>query len=103
MLDGQNRMAQQHAGLAGGHDLAELLVGRIAKAGHFAAVADRLRDAVRTAVHFRHDRCQQSCAFRTEFVAGRVMMAVAVYAEGFADRGLFLRNIILYFRLLSFW
>ena len=95
-------MAQQHTGLAGGHDLAELLVGRIAKAGHFAAVADRLRDAVRTAVHFRHDRCQQSCAFRTEFVAGRVMMAVAVYAEGFADRGLFLRNIILYFRLLSF-
>ena len=103
MLDGHDGMAQQHAGLAGGHDLPELFVLGIAEAGHLAAVADGLGDAVGAAVHFRHDRCQQGRTFRTEPVAGGFMMAVAVNAKGLADVRFFLWDVILYFRLLSFW
>ena len=95
VFDGHDGMTQEHALARRVHDLEELLRLLRAEARALAADADRLRDAVRAAVHLRHDRRQECRALRAELVARRAVMAVAVDAERLADIRLLLRDIIL--------
>ena len=71
VFKGHHGVAQEHALLRGAHDVQEVsgLMRAEALNRTVAAVADRFCDAVRTAVHPRHDRGQKSRAFRAEFVA----------------------------------
>ena len=69
MLDGHDRMAQEHAPLGGTHDFHEVPGLLCAETGTITAVADRFRDAVRAAVHFCHDSGQQCRTLGAEFVS----------------------------------
>ena len=96
VLESHDGMAQEHAGAGGVHDLQEVMGLLGAKAGPVAAVADGLGDAIGAAVHLGHDRGEKGCALGAELVAFCVVMLVAINAEGLADIGLFLRDVVLY-------
>ena len=101
-------MLHEHALARAGHDFHEGLVVGFAEAHVIAAVADRLGKAVFAAVHLWHDDCEEGGALRAELAVLGTMVRIAVYAEGFLDIGLFLRQIIfefdwLFFELKFFW
>ena len=100
MLDRHDRVAQQHALLVRRHDLAEFDVLTLREAWAFAAVADRLRDAVGTAVHLHQHGGKERRALGAQLVALRAVLLVTVDAERLLDVRLFLWNIVLDFRLL---
>ena len=95
VLDRHDRVAQQHALLVRRHDLAEFDVLALREARVFAAVADRLCDAVGAAVDLRKDGREQRRAARAELAAVLLMMFAAVYTESLADVLLFLRDVVL--------
>ena len=96
VLEGHDGMAQEHAGAGGVHDGQEVVGLLGAEAGTVATVADGFGDAVGAAVHLGHDRGQQGRALGAQLVAGGVVVLVAIDAEGLADIGLFLRDVVLY-------
>lgn len=95
-------VAQEHARRHAVHEGKEILGLLRTEAWAVTAVADRLRDAVRTAIHLRHDGCEECRALRAELVAGRAVMLVAVHAERLSDVRFFLRNVVLDLYRLSF-
>ena len=97
MLDRHDGVAEQHAALRSLHDREELPRRLWPETRTVAAVADRLRDAVRTAVDFGKDGREERRTVRAELVAALFVMFAAVYAEGFADVFLFLRDVVLNF------
>lgn len=103
VLDCHHGMGQEHALLGAVHDGHEFLRLFCTEAGSgaVATVTDGFRDAVGTAVHLGHNRCQQGRAFWAEFVAFRIMMTMAIYAEGLFDVFLFLGNIVFDFYRLT--
>ena len=97
VLEGHDGMAQEHAGAGGVHDLQEVMGLFGAEAGTVAAVTDGLGDAVGAAVHLGHDRGQKGRALGAQLVVGGVVVLVAINAEGLADVGFLLRDVVLYF------
>ena len=97
MLDRHDRVAQEHAALRRVHDREEFLRCLRAEARAVAAVADRLCDAVGTAIHFRKDGCKEGGAGGAQLSFLWAVVLLAVDTEGLADVLLFLRNVVLEF------
>ena len=95
VLDRHDGVAQEHPALRGLHDREEILRRLRTEARTVAAVADRLRDAVGAAIHFRKHGREQCRAGGAELAVLRLVMLRAVDGEGLADVLLFLRDIIL--------
>ena len=101
VLDCHDRVSQEHAALRAVHDGEEVLRRLCPEAWAVAAIADRLRDAIGTAIDLRKDGCEKRRAGGAELAALRTVVLIAVYAEGFADVLLLLRNVVLEFGRLA--
>ena len=101
MLDRHDRVAQKHTALRAVHDGKELLRCLRAETRALTAIADRLGDAVGTAVDLRKDGGEECRAGGAEFAFLWAVVLFAVYAEGLTDVLLFLRNVVLQFGWLA--
>ena len=102
VLDRHDRVAQEHSTLCGLHDCKEVLCCLRTEARAVAAVADRLCDAIGTAVNLCEDGGEKCRAGRTEFAVFRLVVLCTVDAEGLADVLLLLRDVVLQLGRLAF-
>ena len=103
MLECHHGMREEHAALRGIHDVQEFLGRCCSEAGAVTTVADWLCDAVGTAVHLRHNRCQKCRAFWAERSLFGIVVLVAVKPKGFFNIFLLIGNVVFDFRRLAFW
>ena len=101
VLDRHDRVAQEHTALRAVHDRKEVLRRLCTEARALAAIADRLGDAVGTAVDLRKDGGEECRAGGAELAFFWTVVLFAVYAEGLTDVLLFLRNVVLQFGWLA--
>ena len=101
MLDGHNRMAEEHFLLPALHNLQEVVRETFAEAGRLALFADGFADSVGATVNLEQDGRQDGGALGAKFVVGRAVVRVAIFAEGLADIFFLIWNIIFQLGLLA--
>ena len=99
-----DRMLEKHPPLGAAHDFTKFFCLLLAEARDFTALADQLRDSVRTTIDLQPYGRQQSGAFWTEgFATRRFVMTLTVYGKGLANMIFFFRNSIFYFYWFFLW
>ena len=102
VLDGHNRVGEEHFLLTALHDLHKVIGKTFAEAWSFTLLTDGLADTVGATINFKQDGRQDGSTLGAEFVIGGAMIGVAVFAESLADSFFFLRDVVFQFGFLAF-